>query len=337
MAKYEYTVFGTATTVKIMKFDAFPQAGQTTPILNTDFDRLYYGGKAWNIAYDLMMLGCPVFPVLAYSDSRFLPEFERAKARFHMPDEGIFRSPQGDYEFLTCYVLEDRNRDHITIGGYHSNSRDLDLSTLQRDHIPIRQEFLADSRMALLTCPKPGDLEPMFSAIEASGLPMAFSMSHDPTVFDKKNLEPILKYAEILFANEEETTYIEELYGYSSIVELFRLGRARIIVKTLGGRGSLVYEKTADGWRNHLVPVTAAGGTADIRAVGAGDAYVAGFLYGLSAGVPVEVCAQYGSTVSSFIIEDEGSVTNAPALEQMLARNATRPDAANRNHKGGFI
>lgn len=335
MAKYEYTVFGTATTVKLMKFDTFPQAGQTTPILNTDFDRLYYGGKAWNIAYDLMMLGCPVFPVLAYSDSRFLPEFERVKARFHMPEEGIFRSPQGDYDYLTCYVLEDRDRNHITIGGYHSSGQALELRTLRRDHIPIRPEFLADSRMALLTCPKPGDLDPMFSAIVASGLPMAFSMSHDLTVFNKENLEPILKHADILFANEAETAYIEDLYGYSSITELFRLGRAKTVVKTMGGRGSLVYEKTAEGWQEHLVPITAAGGTTDIKAVGAGDAYVAGFLYGLSAGVPVEVCAQYGSTVASFIIEDDGSITNAPNLEQMLARNAVRPDAA--KDKGGFI
>ena len=85
MKKYEYTVFGTATTVKVMKFDEFPKPGQTTPILNTNFDRLYYGGKAWNIVYDL-----------AYSDARFEPEFQRAAERFQMPTDGIFRSPQGN-------------------------------------------------------------------------------------------------------------------------------------------------------------------------------------------------------------------------------------------------
>lgn len=73
MAKYAYTVFGAATTVKVMKFDTFPKVGQTTAILNSDFDRLYYGGKAWNVIYNMMMLGCPVYPVLAYSDNRFVP------------------------------------------------------------------------------------------------------------------------------------------------------------------------------------------------------------------------------------------------------------------------
>ena len=166
MKKYEYTVFGTATTVKVMKFDEFPKPGQTTPILNTNFDRLYYGGKAWNIVYDLMMLGLPVYPVLAYSDARFEPEFQRAAERFQMPTDGIFRSPQGNYEFLTCYVLEDKHKDHITLGGYHSNAPSLDLAELKRDHVPVKRDFLSDSRMALLTCPKAGDLDTMFSAID---------------------------------------------------------------------------------------------------------------------------------------------------------------------------
>ena len=329
MPKYEYTVFGTATTVKVLKFDEFPKVGCTTPICNTDFDRLYFGGKAWNIIYDMMMLGVPVYPVLAYSDSRFVPEFQRAHERFGMPLDGICRSPQGNYEFLTCYVLEDKNKDHITIGGYHSNDSNLNLKELKRDHVPVRKEFLASSRMAMLACPKPGDLDTMFEAIVASGLPLAFSMSHDPSVFNRENLEPILKYAKIIFANAEEISYIEALYNYAAITDLFLLGKPEIIVKTMGKDGSLVYEKTADGFRTHRIPITPSG-VEDVKAIGAGDAYVAGFLYGLSIGADVVTCAQYGSTASSFVIEDDGSVSGAPTLEQMLARNVLRPDAANK-------
>lgn len=327
MAKYAFTVFGTATTVKVMKFDEFPKPGETTPIINTDYDRLYYGGKAWNIAYDMMMLGLQVYPVLAYSDARFEPEFARTAERFGMPTDGLFRSPRGDYEFLTCYVLENRNKDHITVGGYHSNTPGLDLATLKRDHVPVKPHFLADSQMALLTCPKPGDLDTMFAAIMASGLPMVFSMSHDLTVFNRDNLEPILKHAKIIFANEAEVSWIESLYGYRAITDLFDMGKTELIVKTLGSRGSIVYEKTSDGVLEHQIAITSPA-TADIKAIGAGDAYVAGFLYGLSQGASPVTCAQYGSTLSSFVIEDDGSVTNAPTLEQLLARNAARPDTA---------
>lgn len=336
MKKYEYTVFGTATTVKVMKFDEFPKPGQTTPILNTNFDRLYYGGKAWNIVYDLMMLGLPVYPVLAYSDARFEPEFQRAAERFQMPTDGIFRSPQGNYEFLTCYVLEDKHKDHITLGGYHSNAPSLDLAELKRDHVPVKQDFLSDSRMALLTCPKAGDLDTMFSAIVDSGLPMVFSMSHDLSVFNKENLEPILKHAKVIFANAEEVSYMENLYGYCAITDLFRFGQTEMIIKTMGAQGSVVYVKDAGSVREYHVPITSPA-TQEIRAIGAGDAYVAGFLYGMSQGCDPVTCAQYGSTVSSFIIEDDGSTTNAPTLQQMLARNAARPDAGNNAEKNGDV
>jgi sugar/nucleoside kinase (ribokinase family) len=76
------------------------------------------------------------------------------------------------------------------------------------------------------------------------------------------------------------------------------------------------------------VPVTECEGPC-VDTVGAGDGYVAGFMYGYSKGKSLELCAQYGSTVSSFVIEKRGSTTNLPTLVQMLSRNSRRPDARN--------
>ena len=69
------------------------------------------------------------------------------------------------------------------------------------------------------------------------------------------------------------------------------------------------------------------GGNGFVDAVGAGDGFVAGFLYGMSRKKPLPVCAQYGSTLASFVIECDGSTTNLPDEEALLARNQTRPDA----------
>lgn len=129
---------------------------------------------------------------------------------------------------------------------------------------------------------------------------------------------------------------MENLYGYCAITDLFRFGQTEIIIKTMGAQGSVVYVKEAGSVREYHVPITSPA-TQEIQAIGAGDAYVAGFLYGMSQGCDPVTCAQYGSTVSSFIIEDDGSTTNAPTLQQMLARNAARPDAGNNAEKNGDV
>lgn len=323
--KYEYTVFGTATTVKVFQFEEFPKPGMTTPISNADFDKLYYGGKAWNIAYNLIKLGVPTYPVLAYSDDRFRKEIERVNQEFGVPTDAVFKSPQGKYDYLACYMLEDKAGNHITVGGYYSSEGKVNLSELKADHIPIKEEFLEDSRMAVLTCPKAGDLLLMYEAIKSSGLPMVFSMSLDKSVFNKENLEPILKDSTILFLNAVEAEWIEGMYGYTAITDLFNIGKTELIIKTLGARGSIVYEKKCGRVVETAVPITNPE-TEHINAIGAGDAYVAGFLYGLSQGQDPVTAAQYGSTESSFIIEDNGSTTCAPTAEELLERNSRRSD-----------
>ena len=57
--------------------------------------------------------------------------------------------------------------------------------------------------------------------------------------------------------------------------------------------------------------------------VGAGDGYVCGFLYGLIRGYDMRACALLGATVSSFVLEKEGSITNLPTEAQLLARYET--------------
>ena len=90
-------------------------------------------------------------------------------------------------------------------------------------------------------------------------------------------------------------------------------------METLGAQGSRVYAKEGDG-----IAVTQVGAIrpecSEIETVGAGDGYVCGFLYGLLHGCSARDCALLGGTLSSFVLEKEGSVTNLPTQKQLLAR-----------------
>ena len=57
-----------------------------------------------------------------------------------------------------------------------------------------------------------------------------------------------------------------------------------------------------------------------IYSVGAGDGFVSGFMYGLAKGHSIKDCSLLGSTLSSFVLEDEGSITNLPTEARLLER-----------------
>ena len=54
--------------------------------------------------------------------------------------------------------------------------------------------------------------------------------------------------------------------------------------------------------------------------VGAGDSFVAGFIYGLVQGWDYQRCARIGSVTASFILEKKGCLDGAPILEDILNR-----------------
>ncbi|MEG0457683.1 MAG: carbohydrate kinase family protein, partial [Oscillospiraceae bacterium] len=98
----------------------------------------------------------------------------------------------------------------------------------------------------------------------------------------------------------------------------FKMGNAKIIITTLGKKGSRYYKKIYSGFETdetfaaELNPV--------VDTTGSGDAYIAGFIYGLLENMDVKQCCNRGSVLSSFIIEKVGCVTNAPSLDEYNQR-----------------
>ena len=71
----------------------------------------------------------------------------------------------------------------------------------------------------------------------------------------------------------------------------------KIAVATFGEEGSLAYDK--DGYHvGHIVPAKEV-----VNTVGAGDSFIAGFLYGILNDRTVEECLQKGAQVASSVVE----------------------------------
>lgn len=323
MKRYDYTVVGGGAMVQMLKFHEMPGIGKTAAPINRNPDELYYGGCGFNVYSGLAKLGASVLPVLTHAHPLMAERLHSDCMKYGVPEAGIF-GPKTE-RYYHCLMMGDDRGDHITIAYWYG--KDVDSIDYQSNPVILRDELFTESEMAILVMGTPDVGWQTVDMAKKHGVPLVYSYRNDPVLVPDDMLRHILGETSILFTNEVEARSIEEKYGFDHITQLFKTGKANIIITTLGKRGCVIYDKNhGRAYEETYVPITCTE-TGCVDAVGAGDSFVAGFMYGLSRGKPLTTCAQYGSTVSSFVIEKDGSTTNLPTAAQMLARNAMRPDA----------
>lgn len=110
---------------------------------------------------------------------------------------------------------------------------------------------------------------------------------------------------DILFANEAEICSLYETKDFGEAAAAVR-GHVRVAALTRSAQGSLVL---ADGMAHR---VEAAPVAHVVDTTGAGDLYAAGFLYGLTRGLPLPTCGALGSLCAAEIISHVGARPETP-------------------------
>ena len=112
---------------------------------------------------------------------------------------------------------------------------------------------------------------------------------------------------------------ISRIWRPSSIEGWLREHAARYgchMVAKLGERGALVCESTTGALMH--IPSFA---TRVIDTTGAGDSFCGGFIAGLVAGEPLEVCAAMGTVSASYVVEAYGALeTHRPTIDERTSR-----------------
>lgn len=320
MKRYAYTLVGSGAMVQMLKFHELPQVGKTAAPINSNPDQLFYGGNGFNVYCGLGELGIPVYPILVHNHPQMNQKLHENALRYHHPEDAVFGPEQEKY--YQCLMMGNDAGEHITITYWYG--KDVENFQHQDRKIVLQDRFFEDSEMTLLVIGNPSiTLETLFMT-RKHNLPLAYSYRNDSRLAPKDILKDILHQSNVLFTNEVEAAFINSQYGLDHITDLFKIGKADIIVTTVGENGCIVYDKNhGRDFEQTQVPITR-NSTGCVDAVGAGDAFVAGFMYGLHKGCSPVVCAEYGNTASSFVIEKDGSVTNLPTEEQLLQRNSLR-------------
>lgn len=113
-------------------------------------------------------------------------------------------------------------------------------------------------------------------------------------------------YVDIVFANEAEARAFTGKEPREALDEI--AGICEIAIVKLGPDGSMV-KKGDEYYKIEARPAEV------IDATGAGDIYAAGFLYAHSCGMPVGICGEIGSIISSKVVEVIGSKVDIPRWE----------------------
>lgn len=324
MKKFDFTVCGYVVMNQFLRVREMPRAGVTSWVTNSDYDTIHFGGPGMNLVYCLGKLGSRVLPVLSYVNYEKKQQLVKmledvGAATYALEDPAVGSSG-------VAIMIQDDNKNHMTLACRTEEGMKVMPPRVMED------EFFTECKFAILAISLPHNVVSFMEGVKKHNTPLAFSMRADSKVFPREVLEDILNTATIIFTNEAEKVYIEQMFGYKDITCLLKDKNAKVIVTTIGKKGSIIYSKAADGSVQSISVHATESVMPVIDTTGAGDSYMAGFMYGYVNGKPLKTCAQYGSTMASFIIEKTGSLTNAPILTQMLKRNKLRSDV----EKGGY-
>jgi len=306
--KYDVLTSGYVSMDRIIKVRTPLKTGYTSLIENKDNAKVNYGGCSVNIAYLLARLGLKSLPII-----RLGGDYRENGFYDFLRDGGVCLDAVEIVEEDTtsnCYLIADKENNHVTI--FYPGAMD------QKYARPMRDEFFENARLGVLTVGSYRDNVEFFEKCKKHNVPLVFGMKCDFEAFPRDFFREVLLESSIIFTNEIERMEIEKLFGLQTITDIFGIGKARVIVTTLGKKGSLFYEKTGDTFETGSVRAAEFGKVVDTT--GSGDAYMAGFIYGYIHGRKIRECCSMGSVLSSFVIEKVGCLTNAPDEYAFLAR-----------------
>jgi adenosine kinase len=248
--------------------------------------RRTFGGCAANIAYNLRLLGDDPL-VLATVGGADFDEYAAWLDRCGVRRDWI--RPLAGESTAGAYITTDLDDNQII--GFHPGAMD-------RAH-EVRVEDVAEP--VELGIVSPNGRRAMVEharALKARGV---------PTIVDPGQGLPILAREELAEMIEGAFVYVVNDYEWSLTVERSGLtgdaiaSRAQAVIVTRGAQGSLLRRG------DDVVEVPAVPAERVIDPTGAGDAYRAGLLHGLSRGLPLETAARVGSLLGCLQVGHPGT------------------------------
>lgn len=246
------------------------------------------GGVAANIAFGMGCLG--LTPILVGAVGADFADYRSWLDR-HGVDTGSVRISDVRHtaRFL-CTTDEDDNQIASFYTGAMAEAREIELA-------PIADR-VGGLDLVLISPNDPDAMVRHTEECRTRGIPFAADPSQQLARMDGEEIRKLVGDAAYLFTNEYESALIEQKTGWSG-EEILDLVGTR--VTTHGAKGVRIDRKGEPSINVPVVPVAE-----KLDPTGVGDAFRAGFLSGLSWGLPLERCAQVGNLLATYTLESVG-------------------------------
>jgi len=259
--------------------------------------RREFGGCAGNIAYTLKLLGGEPLIMATVGDD-YQP-YDYRLQKLHIAQRHIRRIP--DTFTAQAFITTDLDDNQIT--AFHPGA-------MNRSH----ENHVDEAKAVTLGIVAPDGRDGMLQharEFQAAGIPFLFDPGQGLPMFSGMELSAFVSQASYVAVNDYEGQMLQDRTGMK-LEDLAR--KVKALVVTLGARGSIIM---TDGRRIEIPPVTA---ERVVDPTGCGDAYRAGLLYGIAAGLDWPVTGRLASLLGSIKIAQRGGQNHRFTRDEIAQR-----------------
>lgn len=303
---------GALNTDYIYKVERILEDGETV----VDWARSFPGGSAANTIYGLAKLGLSTGFCGAVGDDEegktLLDDFRGVG----VDTSRIVAKPEAKTGSVLCLSDRGGRRSLYVLPGANSllDLDELDFGYINQAEIVHLSSFADDSQFQLSL----GLILRLDESVKLSFSPGAIY-----AVKGIDTLTPFLSRTQLLFINRSELKQMTGKDVEGGVQKCLQAG-CRIVVVTLG-KGQKIGKTTAisyvrDADNEYIIEPPSLNLAADVDTTGAGDAFAAGFLYGLVKGKGLAECGRLGDFVAKLCISRTGARHGLPTLDELAQR-----------------
>lgn len=296
--KYDVIVSGYISLDRVIKVASEVIPGKTSIVTNDNNVKLEYGGCGINFACDLDMLGKSVLPVIRVGHDYEKSGFKQFLEANNISTEAV--EIVNESSTSCSYLIEDKDMNHITL--YYPGAMS------ENYFRPFKRDWFKDVKLGLMTVASVLDNKEFLNICRSKNIPHYLGLKMDEQAFPKTFLKELSESVNGVFANEVEFDYFLRSNEVKTVEEIFDINKnLEFVVKTKGRFGSEIYYKENEVLIHLEVPVLET--REFVSSVGSGDAFMAGFIFGMLEGYSKKECMYLGATLSTFIIEAAGATS----------------------------